>query len=161
MSDCPCRGSNTGLLSVHLRDQRMPRYAVPSCAAYDVPRCIGSRRSQGGLAVVKVRTTMVMLSERIAGLCGCADSCLRGAPHINVRQAWFGVEPYFGQGATLTPWRAGMMPAHGATEHSSVRRGRFNVFVSHAGAQKEFALWVRSHVRICGYRAFVDERDLR
>jgi hypothetical protein len=40
-------------------------------------------------------------------------------------------------------------------------RGRYNVFISHAGAQKDFALWVRSHVRICGYRAFVDERDLR
>ena len=40
-------------------------------------------------------------------------------------------------------------------------RGRFDVFISHAGAQKNFALWVRSHVRICGYRAFVDERDLR
>ena len=39
--------------------------------------------------------------------------------------------------------------------------GRYDVFISHAGAQKDFALWVRSHVRICGYRAFVDERDLQ
>jgi hypothetical protein len=39
--------------------------------------------------------------------------------------------------------------------------GQFSVFISHAGAQKHFALWVRSHVRICGYRAFVDERDLK
>ena len=37
----------------------------------------------------------------------------------------------------------------------------YDVFISHAGAQKDFALWVRSHVRICGYRAFVDERELR
>ncbi len=40
-------------------------------------------------------------------------------------------------------------------------RGQYNVFISHAGPQKNFALWIRSHVRICGYRAFVDERDLR
>jgi hypothetical protein len=40
-------------------------------------------------------------------------------------------------------------------------RARFNVFISHAGPQKNFALWIRSHVRICGYRAFVDERDLQ
>ena len=40
-------------------------------------------------------------------------------------------------------------------------RGKYNVFISHAGAQKDFALWVRSHIRICGYRAFVDERALR
>ena len=43
---------------------------------------------------------------------------------------------------------------------SSVR-ARFNVFISHAGPQKDFALWIRSHVRICGYRAFVDEHDLQ
>jgi hypothetical protein len=43
---------------------------------------------------------------------------------------------------------------------SSVR-ARFNVFISHAGAQKNVALWIRSHVRICGYRAFVDEPDLQ
>ena len=39
--------------------------------------------------------------------------------------------------------------------------GQYDVFISHAGPQKNFALWVRSHIRICGYLAFVDERDLR
>ncbi len=47
-----------------------------------------------------------------------------------------------------------------AAVQSSVR-GRYNVFISHAGEQKDVALWVRSHVRICGYWAFVDERYLR
>ena len=51
-------------------------------------------------------------------------------------------------------------PSQPAAAHSSVR-GQYHVFISHAGPQKDFALWVRSHVRICGYRAFVDERDLR
>ena len=51
-------------------------------------------------------------------------------------------------------------PPQPAATQSSVR-GQYHVFISHAGAQKDFALWVRSHVRICGYRAFVDERDLR
>ena len=40
-------------------------------------------------------------------------------------------------------------------------RARFTVFISHAGAQKNFALWVRSHVRVGGYQAFVDECDLQ
>ena len=51
------------------------------------------------------------------------------------------------------------MQGNAAAVQSSAR-GRYNVFISHARAQKHFALWVRSHVRICGYRAFVDERDL-
>ncbi len=51
-------------------------------------------------------------------------------------------------------------PSQPAAVQSSVR-GQYNVFISHAGPQKNFALWIRSHVRICGYRAFVDERDLR
>ena len=51
-------------------------------------------------------------------------------------------------------------PLQQASSHSSVR-GRFRVFISHADAQKNFALWVRSHVRTCGYQAFVDERDLQ
>ena len=47
-----------------------------------------------------------------------------------------------------------------AAEQGSVRR-KYDVFISHAGAQKDFALWIRNHVRICGYEAFVDERSLR
>ena len=45
----------------------------------------------------------------------------------------------------------------------AVKQGsdRYDVFISHAGAQKHFALWVRSNIRVCGYRAFVDERDLQ
>jgi hypothetical protein len=43
----------------------------------------------------------------------------------------------------------------------SSARGQYDVFISHAGQQKDIALWIRSHVRICGYRVFVDERDLR
>ena len=39
--------------------------------------------------------------------------------------------------------------------------GQYDVFISHAGPQKDFALWVRSHIRTCGYMAFVDEPDLR
>jgi hypothetical protein len=40
-------------------------------------------------------------------------------------------------------------------------RQQYDVFISHAGQQKDFALWIRSNVRCCGYQAFVDERDLR
>ena len=39
--------------------------------------------------------------------------------------------------------------------------GQYDVFISHAGAQKNLALWVRSHIQKRGYWAFVDERDLR
>ena len=47
------------------------------------------------------------------------------------------------------------LPSQLVAVQSSVL-GRYDVFISHAGRQKDFALWVRSHVRICGYRAFVD-----
>ena len=53
-----------------------------------------------------------------------------------------------------------MLQHEAAAVQCSVR-ARYDVFISHAGAQKDFALWVRSHIRICGYQAFVDERDLR
>ena len=48
-----------------------------------------------------------------------------------------------------------------AAEAVAMQTGQYDVFISHAGAQKDFAFWVRSHLRICGYMAFVDERDLR
>jgi hypothetical protein len=51
-------------------------------------------------------------------------------------------------------------PSQPAAVQSSVR-ARYTVFISHAGAQKNFALWVRNHIRVGGYQAFVDERDLR
>ena len=36
------------------------------------------------------------------------------------------------------------------------------MFICHAGAQKDtVAVWLRNQLRICGRRAFVDERDLR
>ena len=39
-------------------------------------------------------------------------------------------------------------------------RGRYDVYVIHAGAQKDFAVLVRRDARVSGYRAFVDDRDL-
>ena len=51
-------------------------------------------------------------------------------------------------------------PSQPAAKQASVR-GRYEVFISHAGAQKNFALGMRVQIRSCGYRAFVDERDLQ
>ena len=99
---------------------------------------------QDSLCSAPLPNGMVVLGEATAIAAGCSFAAgwlLRTCqPHRD--------EPAFTE------------PPQPTATHSSVR-GQYNVFISHARAQKDFALWVRSHVRICGYRAFVDERDLR
>ncbi len=41
-----------------------------------------------------------------------------------------------------------------ATSKDSVYRP-YDVFISHAEAQRDLALWLRDHLRVYGYRAFV------
>ena len=48
-------------------------------------------------------------------------------------------------------------PAAAASSQSSVPEHN-DIFISHAEKQKDFALWLRDHTRIHGYRAFVGKQ---